>query len=99
MWKKGTGLDETHEVIKEKKKQHLRQHIVLHSRSDDISFVENQFLRQNTKYLKGKIRQKKATFEADSLYEIYDVKRKKEVTSETAYGTSQQKRRYIFCRK
>ena len=51
------------------------------------------------KYLKGKIRQKKATFEADSLYEIYDVKRKKEVTSETAYGTSQQKRRYIFCRK
>ena len=77
MWKKATGLDETHEVIKEKKKQHLRQHIVLHSRSDDISFVENHFLPQNTKYLKGKIRQKKATFEADSLYEIYDVKKEK----------------------
>ena len=110
-WKKQPLLGETYDVKKSnrfrwntwgdkgKKKQHLRQHIVLHSRSDDISFVENHILRQNTKYLKGKIGQKKATFEADSLYEIYDVKRKKEVTSETAYGSSQQKRRYIFCRK
>ena len=94
--KKATGLDETHEVIKEKKKQHLRQHIVLHSRSDDISFVENHFLPQNTKYLKGKIRQH---LKQTVCMKYMTWKRKKEVTSKTAHCFSLKKRRYIFCRK
>ena len=42
---------------KEKKKEHLRQQIVLHFRSEDISFVEKHYLPQNTKHLKGKKRQ------------------------------------------
>ena len=91
-WKKQPLLGETYDVKKSnrfrwntwgdkgKKKQHLRQHIVLHSRSDDISFVENHILRQNTKYLKGKIRQKKATFEADSFC-VWNIWREKEKRS------------------
>ena len=43
---------------KEKKKEHLRQPIVFHFRSEDISCVEKHYLPQNTKRLKGKKRQK-----------------------------------------
>ena len=44
---------------KEKKKEHLRQQIVFHFRSEDISFVEKHYLPQNTKHLKGKKKAKR----------------------------------------
>jgi len=46
---------------KEKKKEHLRQAIASHFRSEDISCVEKHYLPRNAKHLKGK----KATFEND----------------------------------
>ena len=57
--KKATSFEKLHEMKKEKKKkEHLRQPIVFHFRSEDISCVEKHYLPQNTKRLKGKKRQK-----------------------------------------
>ena len=56
--KKATNFEKLHEMKKEKKKEHLRQAIASHFRSEDISCVEKHYLPQNTKHLKGKKRQK-----------------------------------------
>ena len=57
--------------MKKEKKEHLRQQIVFHFRSEDISFVEKHYLPQNTKHLKGKKKGKKATFENDGLWPFF----------------------------
>ena len=54
--KKATSFEKLHEM---KKKEHLRQPIVFHFRSEDISCVEKHYLPQNTKHLKGKKKAKR----------------------------------------
>ena len=56
--KKANSFEKFLEMKKGTTKEHLRQQIVLHFRSEDISFVEKHYLPQNTKHLKGKKRQK-----------------------------------------
>ena len=56
--KKANSFQKLHEMMKEKKKGHLRQPIVSHFQSEDISCVEKHYLPQNTKHLKGKKKQK-----------------------------------------
>ena len=46
--KKANSFEKFLEMKKGKKKEHLRQQIVLHFRSEDISFVEKHYLPQNT---------------------------------------------------
>ena len=46
--KKVNSFEKFLEMKKGKKKEHLRQQIVLHFRSEDISFVEKHYLPQNT---------------------------------------------------
>ena len=46
--KKATNFEKLHEMKKEKKKEHLRQSIVSHFGSEDISCVEKHYLPQNT---------------------------------------------------
>jgi len=50
-------------VKKEKKKEHLRQQIVFHPRSEYPYFVEKHYLPQNTKHLKKAKKSKKATMD------------------------------------
>ena len=66
--KKGNSFEKLHEMKKEKKKEHLRQQIVLHFRSEDISFVEKHYLPQNTKHLKGKKRQHLKTMDCGLFF-------------------------------
>ena len=56
--KKATSFQKLHEMMKEKKKGHLRQPIVSPFKSEDISCVKKHYLPQNTKHLKSKKRQK-----------------------------------------
>ena len=45
--KKATSFQKLHEMMKEKKKGHLRQPIVSPFKSEDISCVEKHYLQQN----------------------------------------------------
>ena len=62
--KKGNSFEKLHVMKKEKKKEHLRQPIVSHFRSEDISCVEKHYLPQNIKHLQSKKKVKRQHLEA-----------------------------------
>ena len=66
--KKASSFEKLHEMKKEKKKQQLKQPIVNHFGSEDISCVEKHYLPQNTKRLKGKKRQHLKTMDCDLFF-------------------------------